>query len=64
MWMRMQVAYALALAHQHEAEIGVRRLEPHAVCRSFTAHARSLTRPALTSLRGQRQATMRTKRTR
>ena len=28
MWLRMQVAYALAQARQHEAEIDVRRLEP------------------------------------
>jgi antitoxin HigA-1 len=28
MWLRMQVAYALAEARRHEAEIDVRRLEP------------------------------------
>jgi len=28
MWLRMQVAYSLAQAREHEADIDVRRLEP------------------------------------
>jgi antitoxin HigA-1 len=30
MWLRMQVAYSLAQAREHEADIDVRRLEPAA----------------------------------
>lgn len=30
MWLRMQAAYSLARARQHEADIDVRRLEPAA----------------------------------